>query len=123
MNQRASQLQQRTFAFAIQVVGICRRLPTTWEGRHVADQLFRSATSVAANHRAACRARSHREFTAKLGVVLEEADEVTLWLELVDRTCLLEATAVTAVMQEARELVAIFTASCRTANQNRQAAG
>ena len=109
-------------AFAIEVVSICRTLPATWEGRHVADQLFRSATSVAANYRAACRARSYREFIAKLGVVLEEADETVFWLELIARTTLVEGRLLELATQEARELVAIFTASCRTANQNRQAA-
>jgi four helix bundle protein len=58
-------------------------LPTTLDGRTVGAQLLRAATSVAANYRAACRGRSRAEFIAKLGVVLEEADESLLWLELI----------------------------------------
>ena len=98
-----------------------RRLLDAGRRRHVADQLFRSATSVAANHRAACRARSHREFTAKLGIVLEEADEALFWLELLERTRLIDPQALAPRFREAREVVAIFAASCRTANEHRQA--
>ncbi|MCB0293056.1 MAG: four helix bundle protein, partial [Calditrichaeota bacterium] len=69
--------------FALNVIRLTRQLPNTREGRLIGDQLFRSGTSVAANYRAACRARSKAEFLAKLGVVEEEADETLFWLELI----------------------------------------
>jgi four helix bundle protein len=79
---QAEALRQRTKAFALRVVRFCRALPNTDEARVIRRQLLRSATSVAANDRAAGRARSRREFAANLGVVLEEADETEVWIEL-----------------------------------------
>ena len=67
--------------FAVNVAALCRSAQHEWPGRRLADQMFRSATSVAANYHAACRARSRREFIAKLGIVIEEAEETAFWLE------------------------------------------
>jgi four helix bundle protein len=117
MNQQGEQLTERLMCFALAAAQICRAMTGSWEGRHVAGQLFRSATSAAANHRAARRARSRREFAAKLGTVLEEADESKFWLEFATRSRLCNATAVASQLQEAGELTAIFTAATRTANQ------
>jgi four helix bundle protein len=93
-------------------------MPKTIEGRAIANQLVRSGTSVAANYRAACRARSRSEFVAKLGVVLEEADETQLWLELIIDGKLLSARRVQPLLDEANELVAIFVASRKSAAGN-----
>jgi four helix bundle protein len=68
----AKELQDRTKRFAVRVVKFCRTLPSTWEARQIGGQLIDSATSVYANYRATCRARSRAEFIAKLGVVAEE---------------------------------------------------
>ena len=85
------QLKRRTKEFAKRVINLCKRLPKTREGRHIGNQLFRSGTSVGANYRAACRARSKAEFIAKLGIVLEEADESLYWLEILAETQIMNA--------------------------------
>jgi len=81
---KSAELQQRTKTFALRILTLIEHLPNTIGGRVVANQLTRSATSVGANYRAACRARSRAEFASKLGTVAEEADESLYWLELVD---------------------------------------
>ena len=83
----------------------------TPEGRNIRDQLSRSATGVAANYRATCRARSRPEFIAKLGVVVEEADESHMWLGMIVRLELLVGDELLRLYKEADELTAIFTAS------------
>jgi len=85
----------------------------------VARQLLRSATSVGANYRAACRARSRREFTAKIGIVTEEADESLYWLEILVETGLMDEAKLKNLSQEADELTAIVTTASYTARQNR----
>ena len=79
--EKAKDLQARTKSFALRIIWMFRSLPKTEEARIRGRQLLRSGTSVAANYRAVCRARSKPEFTAKLGVVVEEADETVFWLE------------------------------------------
>ncbi len=84
MGDKAVELQRRTTSsFALRVVRLFRSLPNCPESRVVGHQLLRSATSVAANHRAACRARSRPDFLHKLGIVEEESDETLFWLEVV----------------------------------------
>ncbi len=80
-------------------------------------QLLRSGTSVAANYRAACRARSRAEFIAKLGVVLEEVDESVLWIEMLVDSGIVKKEQLNQLLSEARQLTAIFTASRQTAKQ------
>lgn len=116
----ARDLQQRAETFAIDVIKICRGLPMTPEGRNIRDQLSRSATGVAANYRATCRARSRAEFVAKLGVVVEEADESHMWLGMILRLELLAGDEVSRLYKEADELTAIFTASKRTASRTKR---
>ncbi|MGH9789756.1 MAG: four helix bundle protein [Candidatus Acidiferrales bacterium] len=87
MTYRAEELKKRTKQFAIRVIKLFRSLPKTEEARIIGRQLLRSATSVAANYRAVCRARSKPEFIAKLGLVVEEADESALWLEPAGGSC------------------------------------
>src|SRR5207248_7566838 len=79
----SAELQKRTKNFALRVLSLVGRLPNTIAGRVLANQLARSSTSVGANYRAACRARSRAEFASKLGTVAEEADESLYWLELI----------------------------------------
>jgi four helix bundle protein len=109
------ELRERTKRFAIRIVKVYQALPKTTEAQVLGKQLLRSGTSVAANYRATCRARSRAEFVAKLGVAVEESDETVFWLEmLVD--CEVVATArMESVLNEARELAAIFSASQHTA--------
>lgn len=78
-------------------------------------QLFRSGTSVGANYRAACRGRSKADFIAKLGVVLEEADESLFWLEILTEAGIVKRETAAPLLKEANELVAIFVASLNTA--------
>ena len=109
------ELLERTKQFALRIFKLVGALPQTIQGRAVAAQLIRSGTSVAANYRAACRARSKPEFVAKLGVVEEEADETAFWLELIIETELLRATKVQPLLTEASEIVAIMASSKKTA--------
>jgi four helix bundle protein len=75
--------------FALATVKMCRAIPRSLEGRHVASQLIRCSTSVAANYRAACRAKSRRDFIAKIGIVLEECDESLFWLDFANELSLI----------------------------------
>ncbi|HVF70623.1 MAG TPA: four helix bundle protein [Chthoniobacterales bacterium] len=114
------ELKQRTKQFALRILKLVGALPTTIAGRAIANQLVRSGTSVAANYRATCRARSKNEFIAKVGVVLEEADETLLWLELIAEAKLLPLKRVEYLLVEANELVAIMVASRKSASSNLQ---
>ncbi|MEO8257147.1 MAG: four helix bundle protein [Acidobacteriota bacterium] len=111
------ELRHRSMEFAVRTVRFCRVLPRNWEARHIGAQLIGAATSVAMNYRAAGRGRSHREFTAKLGVVTEEADESLGWLELISKLQLADGSEILWLLAEARELVAIFGSSYRTAKE------
>ena len=108
------ELRQRTKTFALRVMKLVEHLPRTNKGRVLGDQLLRSGTSVAANYRAACRARSTAEFISKLGSVLEESDESALWMELIIEDGLLPLKRVESLLTEANELTAIFFTARRT---------
>ncbi len=112
---KPEEMRQRTKQFSYRVLKLFRALPRNAEGYIVGKQLLRSGTSVAANYRAVCRARSKAEFIAKLGVVLEEADESVFWLEFIDDNEILKKSRVAALLNEARQLTAIFAASQATA--------
>jgi four helix bundle protein len=112
-----TELKARTKQFAVRIIKLCDNLPRSLVGRVLANQLLRSATSVGANYRAACRARSKPDWINKLGVVLEEADESAFWLELIVDADLMSAGKVSALLKEANELVAIFTASLLTSKR------
>jgi four helix bundle protein len=105
--------------FALRAVRFCRTLPPTWEARHIGEQLFRSTTSVAANYRATCRARSVREFISKIGIVAEEADESVFWLTLLEQSEIATGADLRELLRETQELLAIFIASAKTAAANR----
>jgi len=112
---RTADLKARTKQFALRVMKMVDALPRTIQGRTIAKQIIRSATSVAANYRAACRARSRAEFIAKFGVVEEEADESCFWLELIIDSGLLTEERIRPLLSEAGELVAIMAASRKSA--------
>src|SRR5688572_12118977 len=97
------QLRTRTKSFAITVLRLCRRLPRTEESRVIGRQLLRAGTSVGANYRAVCRARSDAEFVAKLGTVIEECDETGYWLELLAEAGVCTSAAIRPSQAEADE--------------------
>ncbi len=111
----ADLLKDRTKQFALQVIRLCRALPRSQESLIITRQLLRSATSVGANYRAVCRARSTADFVSKLGIVLEEADETLFWIELLVESGATYPEKIASVRREANELVSIFVASLRTA--------
>jgi len=115
-------LQQRTRKLAVQAIRLVGDLPRTPPADVIGRQLVRSATSVGANYRSACRARSRREFIAKMGIVEEEADETSFWLELLDECRLAPASRLVPLSRETGELLAITVASIRTARMGRRAA-
>ena len=107
-------LRQRTKGYAIRIVRLYRSLPHSSDAQVLGKQLLRSGTSVAANYRAACRARSGAEFISKISIVLEEADESAFWLELLGETGVVHPEKLAALLRETNELTAIFGASLRT---------
>ena len=113
-------MKNRTKDFAKKIIKLCRELPTNREGRLIGDQIFRSATSVAANYRAACRGRSKAEFISKLAIVEEEADETLFWLELLKELKIYENPAIDSLMNENNEIIAIIVSSIRTARKNKK---
>jgi four helix bundle protein len=117
LSSQSEQLRERTKSFALRIVKLFRSLPKSTEAQVMGKQLLRSGTSVAANYRAACRARSRAEFVAKLGVVLEEVDESVLWIEMLIDLDILKKERSSQLLNEARQLTAIFTASRQTAKQ------
>ena len=98
------------------ILDLAEQLPTTIAGKTVANQIIRSGTSVGANYRAVCRARSDREFISKMNIVLEESDETLFWLELIETKKWLNANNLSSVIIEANELTSIFVSSLKTMN-------
>ncbi len=111
-------LIDRTKQFALRVIKLVEALPRTLAGRTIGGQLIRSGTSVAANYRAACRARSKAEFISKLGIVEEEADESAFWLEMIIDANLMKTSLVEDLQKEASEITAIIASSRKTAKSN-----
>ena len=118
MGGQADELKARTRRFALDVIQFVQAIPAFDPGVTFRRQLTRSATSVAANYRASCRARSHSEFTARIAIVAEEADESCLWLDMATASELAPAEGSATLLQEARELSAIFSTMVRTARRN-----
>jgi four helix bundle protein len=112
-------LQKRTKDFALRIIRLYQALPKTEEARIIGKQLLRSATSVGANYRAVCRARSQPEYFSKLSIVVEEADESLFWLELLVESEIMNQAKLENLMSEATELLAIF-ASARKNSRNSQ---
>jgi four helix bundle protein len=115
MSELSEQLKARTMRFALDVCRLLKDLGSIEPGPTVRRQLASSATSMAFNYRASCRARSHDEFTAKMGTVAEEADETQAWLEFIEAGELAASPDLPRLLGESRELVAIFSASVGTA--------
>jgi len=121
MDKTAEGLKDRTKRFVIAVLEFAETLPRTPASDALVRQLTRAGIGVAGNYRGACRARSHAEFTARLGVVLEEADESELWLDVCHLKALGDERQRATLLAESRELVAIFSKAFVTARHNDQA--
>ena len=117
MASRPEELRDRTKAFALRVIRLFRSLPYRTDTQVLGKQLLRCGTSVAANYRAVCRARSKAEFIARIGVVAEEADEAVLWIELLTESGIVTTELTGELLREAKELAAILTASQQTAKK------
>lgn len=114
------ELKSRTKKFALRIIRLVQSLPKSKVSDVLGHQLLRAGTSVGANYRAACRARSQADFISKIAIVEEEADESCYWLELIFELQLLEDEKLRDIMKEANELTAIFTASGKTAKENKK---
>jgi four helix bundle protein len=110
-------LQQRTHEFFVRVIAFCKSIPQRPEGRSIRMQLVGSAGGADRNYRAACKARSRKEFIAKIGVAAEEADETVGWLQALRDAGLGDPDSLAALINEANELTSIFVSSGRTARR------
>jgi four helix bundle protein len=111
-------LKQRTKVFSIGIIYLTRLFPKNDEGFTIKKQIIRSATSVAANYRAVCRARSSADFISKMAIVEEESDETLFWLEVAIEIGLINSKQAGKHTDEANQLTAIFSASRKTARTN-----
>ena len=115
-NLNSEELIKRTKEFAHRCVKLASALPETTLGKHIRGQLIRCSTSVASNYRATCLSQCKSSFIAKISIVLEEADEAAFWLEFIIDERLLKMNFVEPLLNEARELTAIFVSSRKTAS-------
>jgi four helix bundle protein len=115
------EMKHRTKAYANRIVKLCSALPANWVAQTLGKQLLRSGTSVGANNRAVCRAKSNADFINKLRIVEEECDESLFWMELLVENGLIKPARLKELMQEANELLAIVVASSKTARSSRGA--
>ena len=116
----ADELRQRTLRYTLQILAFCRDIPDRWEARELGRQLLRAGMGVSGNYWSACRGRSDREFIAKLGVAVDEAEESVLWLTVFIQSGLRNDVSARDSLQEGTEIRAILSASHRTARKNRQ---
>lgn len=108
------EMKLRTKKFSLMIIDLAEKLPTTYIVKVVANQIVRSGTSVGANYRAVCRARSDREFISKMNIVLEEADETLFWLEIIAEKKWMDKSIMASLWKEGNELTAIFVSSLKT---------
>ena len=112
-------LVKRTFKFSLDTINLVELLPKTNATRVVSYQLVKSGTSTGANYRAAKRARSDKEFVAKINIVLEEADESLYWLQIIKAKEWINDKIIDKMLLEANELTAIFVSTLKTMNQKK----
>ena len=115
----AEELKSRTKAFAVRVIELVDRLPQSRSTNVIANQIIRSGTSVGANYRAACRAKSRADFISKMGNVEEECDETIYWMELLIDAKKIEPSVLDNSLREANELLAITVTSIKTARSRK----
>ena len=116
-----NEMLARTKAFAKRIVRVAEALPDTWIAKTLGRQLLRCGTSVGANYRAVCRAKSTADFINKLRIVEEECDESLFWMELLVDNSLVKGTRLRDLMKEGDEILAIVVASAKTARTSRGA--
>ena len=109
-------LKFRTKNFSLMVIDLVEKLPNTISGRVISNQIVKSGTSVGANSRAVCRARSDREFVSKMTIVLEESDETLFWVEIISDKNWIDKTELDIVWNEGNELTSIFVSTLKTMN-------
>lgn len=114
----STELKNRTKDFAHRCIKLSLSLPKSTLGQHIKRQLIRCSTSVAANYRAVCIAHSKASFASKISIVVEEADESAFWLEMIIDEKLIKLDLVKPLLDEAKELTAIFISSRKTAQKN-----
>ena len=114
MDNFAEEFRNRTKKLAVEIIKYCRTLPKSEESFIIKKQLIRSSTSVAANYRAACRARSDAEFFSKLSIVVEEADETEFWLEMIIESEIYDSKETKALLKESGEILKIVSKSRKT---------
>ncbi len=114
----SEELKKRTKQCGLRCIKVAESLPNTRTGDVLEKQLLRSATSVGANYRSACRAQSKPTFISKIAIAIEEADESQFWLEMIIEAGLLSQRKLTALVKESDKLLAILTASSKTAKAN-----
>ncbi len=113
-------LKQRTKRFALRIIRLVESLPETKISNVIGHQILRSGTSIAANYRASCLAKSKRDFINKLKIVEEEADETIFWLELLEESGVFPITKLLTIKQEACEIFSIVVASIKTTRKNQK---
>ena len=118
MSDFAEELKGRTKQFGLRVIRVVEILDSDRTGRTIGNQLLRCGTSVGANYRAACRARSPAEFRSKLGIVEEEADEAIYWMEMLVEAGLVSEQQLQGLVKEANEILAIVVTSINTSRRN-----
>ena len=109
-------LKLRTKYFSLMIIDLVEKLSNTISGRVISNQIVKSGTSVGANYRAVCRARSDREFVSKMNIVLEESDETLFWLEIIEDKKWINKTELDIIWKEGNELTSIFVSSLKTMN-------
>jgi len=112
-------MQNRTKQFALRIIKLYQALPKTGEAQLIGNQLFRAGTAVGSNYRAACRARSSKEFFSKLSIVIEEADETMFWLELLGESEIIKTSLLQDLLNETEEILKIFVTARKTMNQSK----
>src|SRR4030042_3347418 len=118
MNMEKKDLKERTKKFALKVIKVVEMLPRGRIADILGRQLLRSGTSVGANYRSACRARSTADFISKMGIVEEEADETIYWMELLVESELIHKDEVIRLIDEANQILAITISSIKTARRS-----
>jgi four helix bundle protein len=114
------EMKARTKSFALRIIKLVEALPPNRTADVIGKQLVRSGTSVGANYRAACRAKSNADFIAKMGTVEEEADESAFWLEVIIESGLMKEELVKDLMDEADQIIAIIVSSINTARGHKR---
>lgn len=115
---RPFDLEERVAGFAARAIGVCEALPPKTGSAHLRDQLFRSATSVAANYAEASVPESRKDFAHKMNIALKELVESRMWLRIIAMKSYLDPDSLRSLLAETDELVRIFQASVSTARQN-----